>query len=239
MDSDRKEEALHSILKPNMSQQNTYSDIDEYYSYYIHDIMEVSKKNVRSDYNLRVDISYDKNEQKICAKGTAIYRLYPSENGYVPIQLGIDKDGLSKCLRLDIFDDNGKISKIPVADLQYDINESNQMRISTIQLNNYTSSKHLTIEIDFIEYGYDHWMAFKFLIFQPTDGLNLEIKCFDDISLKEKNIYDISSKYHISIDNDEHYKVSSHQWIQEGSGFMMIASKPEECDLCAEGKSEN
>ena len=233
MDSERKEEALHAILKSSKSQKKIYSNIDEYYEYYIHDVMNVSKKNVRSDYKIRADIMYDPDKKRVYADGSVQYRLYPSDNGYVPITLGIDKDNLSKCKRLDIFDAEGKLTKIDVSKLNYIETKESETKTATVELNSYDfkADNHLTIEIDFTEYGFNHWMAFKFLIFQPTDGINLEIKCFDDISLKERKIFDITSKYHTSIDEEQHFKISSHQWVQEGSGFMLIVSKPELRDV--------
>jgi len=240
MDSEKKIEALHSILKPTEIQQKRYSDLDQFYEYYVKDVMSVADKNVRSDYNIRLDIHYDNNEKKIYGKGTVVYRLYPSEKGYVPITLGLEKDSnLSKCSRLEIFRANGSQVKVDLSALEYKDGSHDNMQKAIIELSDYAGDQHLNIEIDFIEYGYDHWMASKFLVYQPTDGINFEINCFDDITIKEKIIYDINSKYHVTSDNDTQYKISSHQWIQEGSGYMVIVSKPEEIEESIETNEED
>lgn len=234
MDSEKKISALHSILKPNSLQEKIYKNLEEFYEYYINDIMNVSKKNIRSDYRISVDIQYDTDKSKLYAKGSVVYRLYPSEDGYEPITVGLSNDGLSKCTRLEIFDTHTKCETIDLEALEYVPQEHDNMSIASIDMKEYSieTHDHLSIELDFEEYGFDHWMAFRFLIFQATDGLNFTVNCFDDISIKEKAIYDLNSKYHISEDTNTTYRVSSHQWIQEGAGIVVIVSKPEVCSNC-------
>ncbi|WP_373020986.1 hypothetical protein, partial [Thiomicrorhabdus sp.] len=115
---EKKKEALHNILKPTESEIEKYSNLEDFYNTYIEDVLNVSQKNVRSNYNISLKAKYDATQDRVFTDGIYSYRLYPSEHGYTDILVGfLKEDELSS---VDVFLNlpNGKRESFLYKDIQ-------------------------------------------------------------------------------------------------------------------------
>jgi|GEM_PF-1167116 len=227
IDVERKEEALHALLKPSdIQEKNLYSNLQEYYQHFISEVMTVSKKNVRTMYRLDVEADYKK-DGILFAKGTVVYRIFPSEKGYIPIQIGVNDNDKSGCKKLIINPPSEKPITVDIKKLEFK-DHHDGAKIASIDLKKYDIKySHLDIEIEFLEFGHDHWLAFQFVNMQPTDGFNFKLSCKKDITIKEKMIFDMDNDYNVVSDDNKSITLSNYQWMQERSGLVVIVSKPE------------
>lgn len=227
IDIARKEEALYSILQPSViKEKGLYSNLNKYYEHFIADVINVSKKNIRTMYRLDVTISYDENNI-LYSLGNVCYRLYPSEKGYLSIPIGINDSQNSGCKKIVVNPPNEKAKEIDIDKLEFK-NHLDGAKIAAVDLKEYNNKyAYLDIEIDFIEYGHDHWIAFQFVVLQPTDGFNFKLRCEKDITIKEKMYFDMNNDYNTSEETNSFISLSNYKWMQERSGLVVVASRPE------------
>lgn len=225
--NEKKKEALHSLLQPTEQEIKIYSNIEDYYNYYIDETLNVSKKNVRSNYNINVKAKYDETTSRVYTEGIYSYRLYPSDNGYTNITVGFLKDDKDSTVDVIVNLPDGERKKFKNKDLTF--KEDDIARETEIEINElYKEHDHLDIELRVTEYGFNHWMNIFFKAEQATDGFKFTLYCDDDITIKTHNVFDVGHKYHIDLnDNKNEIHIGCHQWINEGAGILIIASKKE------------
>jgi len=73
---DKKKESLHNLLKPTESEIEKYSNIEDFYNSYIEEILKVSQRNVRSNYNINIKVKYDIDKKCRDAKNLASRRIH-------------------------------------------------------------------------------------------------------------------------------------------------------------------
>lgn len=227
IDISKKEEALYSILQPSETQEKgLYLNLQKYYEHFISEVINVSKKNIRTIYRLDVIVSYDE-KNILYSLGQASYRLYPSEQGYLPIPVGVVDSEESGCKKIIINPPNEKPELIDISKIKFE-EHMDGAKITSVDLKKYDKKyPYLDIEIEFIEYGHDHWLAFQFLIMQPTDGFNFKLRCEKDITIKDTMYFDMSNDYNILEHTDNTISLSNYRWMQERSGLMIVVSRPE------------
>lgn len=223
----KKEEALYSILQPSEAQEKgLYSNLQKYYEHFISEVINVSKKNIRTIYRLDVIVSYDE-DNILYSLGHASYRLYPSEQGYLPIPVGVVDSEKSGCKKIVINPPNEKPELIDISKIKFE-EHTDGAKMAAVDLKKYDERyPYLDIEIEFVEYGHDHWLAFQFLVMQPTDGFNFKLRCEKDITIKETMYFDMSNDYNILEQTENIISLSNYRWMQERSGLMIVASRPE------------
>lgn len=226
MTNENKKEVLSNIIKPNQKQLDSYSNIESYYNYFIHDIMSVAEKNVRSNYRIFINVYEDKRKKRIYSDGVYSYRLFPSENGYNPIILGFviaDKD--SKIKSIIINSPDGKTKDVDIEKLIP--KEENGITEYEVDIQEFGNGHgHLDIELRMIEYGHDHWLNVNFKALQPTDGFQLNVYCHNKVRIQENIVFEASDIFNSVISEDRReLNVSCYQWVNEGTGLSCIVSK--------------
>jgi hypothetical protein len=228
LDNESKMDALKSIIKASTIEKNIYANIDDYYNYYIKQTMSMSEKNVRSDYSVNAKIYIDKVKNKIACEQITNYRLYPNENGFGIMRVGfIDEDQINEVSYVRIYKPEGGREEHCCENIKLEEEDfgGQLSRIAKIDLNKYNNEKHLKIEIKVIEYGHDHWISFPFQALQPTDGLRYQITCSDSIQI----VTCVTFGQGIDFNIDENVLkteacVTTYQWVNEGTGIMIVAS---------------
>lgn len=227
INEDSKRQVLANILKPSDEQIKKYSNIENYYTYYVNETLNVTSKNVRSNYNINLHAKIDKVENKIMTEGTYSYRLYPSNNGFTPISIGFLKnDTLSSC---DVIVNmpNGKRSKFDYKkDIEPHFTEREDSKVTKIDIEKLGEDfEHLDIELRIKEYGYDHWMNVFFKAEQATDGFNFNLTLEEPLQIQMFNVFDVGHNYHIDeSESKNNIHIGCHQWINEGAGLSVIVS---------------
>ncbi|AFV98181.1 MULTISPECIES: hypothetical protein [unclassified Sulfuricurvum] len=228
LSNDKKKEALRNLLKPSEEEMEKYSNIEDYYNYYIDETLNVSKKNVRSNYSINLKAKFDSVNKKVYTDGIYSYRLYPSENGFTNISVGFLKEDTVSKVDIIINLPDGQRKKIIDSELEYKTNDL--ARYAEVKVDQeFQEYKHLDVELRVIEYGFNHWMNVFFKAEQATDGFKFTLYCDDDISIKTHNVFDVGHNYHVDLNGEKNeVHISCHQWINEGSGILVIVSKPDE-----------
>lgn len=220
------------MIKPSDSQIHRYSNIEKYYDFYIKETMNVNQKNVRSNYKIIYNVKLDDSTNKIVANGSFSYRVYPSENGYNPIKVGfLSNDKCSKINKISIYNEIGEIKTLANSDLQNFV-QNNDEQVASIDIQEFgKDSDHLDIEIRTEECGSDHWMAVNYKALQPTDGFSFDLHCTGDINIKKFFIFGAEHSFHIDkADDDKNLTLACHQWINEGTGVIVVVSTTQYAD---------
>lgn len=225
MNEESKKEVLKNILKPTDEEIKKYSNIEDYYNYYANETLSVSSKNVRSNYNINIKAGIDRKNKKIYTEGTYSYRLYPSNDGFEPITIGLlQEDTLSVC---DVIVNmpNGKRHKFEFnQDIKSRFENREDSKVATLEIKEMCSEfEHIDIELRIKEYGADHWMLVFFKAEQPTDGFNFTLNVDDPISIKQVNVFDVGHNYHIDKSNSTLH-IGCYQWINQGAGLSSVIS---------------
>ncbi len=226
---ERKKEALHNLLKPSEKEMEKYSNIEDFYNSYIDEVLNVSQRNVRSNYNINIKAKFDIEKDCVYTDGIYSYRLYPSEKEYTDILVGFLKDDLYSTVDVIINLPNGKRKHFKFDEIEETFKIDEITKIANIEVNEFCNQfNHVDVELRVKEYGYNHWMNVFFKAEQATDGFKMSVSCDDNLTIKTNILFDVGHNYHVDkndLNNEIH--ISCHQWINEGSGVSMIISKPE------------
>lgn len=229
LNQEEKTNVIRELIKPSQDEKITYSNIDAYYDYYICNTLNVSTKNVRSDYSYIARVYYDSAKLRVMTHQTVTYRLHPNQNGYESIKVGYRKDLDNRCECIKISTPQGKRKEFKFGDLNFITKniggaEADMTEISLVDFNEINS--HLKIEIELIEAGYDHWIPIQFQALQPTDGLRLIISIPEGFSIKRAETFGQGVDLHMDYSNDNRELIiSCDQWLNEGAGVFAVVTK--------------
>lgn len=227
---EKKKESLHSLLKPTETEIEKYSNIEDFYNAYIEEVLNVSQRNVRSNYNINIKVKYDNTKKKVFSDGLYSYRLYPSNSGYTDILVGFLKDDNESTVDVILNMPNGKRETYNFEKIKADFEQNETAKITKIKINDLCKDfNHIDVELRVKEYGFNHWMNVFFKAEQATDGFKMAVMADEDLTIKSNVIvFDVGHNYHIDYSNDKkEVHISCHQWLNEGSGVSLIISKPE------------
>lgn len=227
LDADSKANTLKAIIKPNSFEKTIYTNIEDYYNYYIKRTLEIKAKNIRSDYNMDARIFYDEAINKICCERTTSYKIYPAENGFDNIQVGFTNASDGKILSIKIYKPEGGHDEYNNLELQEADWDGIKATFVAVELNKfYREEKSLVAEIRTIEYGCDHWIIVPVEIVKPTDGFRYTVICENGIKIMCYDTFSQGVIFDINESEDKHkITISTYQWLNEGNGMMIIASK--------------
>jgi hypothetical protein len=109
IDSSSKREAIQAIIKPSDIDKSIYQNIGSYYDEQITKTLEVTKKCVRSNYNIYGKAFFDSDKKLIGLQEDISYRLFPSLDGYSDIEIIFsDEEVPSRCDSVKICTPNGQ-----------------------------------------------------------------------------------------------------------------------------------
>lgn len=226
---ERKKEALHNLLKPSEKEIEKYLNIEDFYNSYIDEVLNVSQRNVRSNYNINIKAKFDTDKKCVYSDGIYSYRLYPSERGYTDILVGFLKDDEYSTVDIIVHLPDGERKNFSYDEIKTNFKLNEIARIVNVEINEFCNKfNHVDVELRVKEYGYNHWMNVFFKAEQATDGFKMSVTCDDNLTIKTNILFDVGHNYHVDkndLNNEIH--ISCHQWINEGSGVAMIISKPE------------
>lgn len=226
--NEKKKEALHHLLKPTEQEIEKYSNIEDFYNYFIDETLNVSSKNVRSNYSINLRAKYDSTSNRVYTEGIYSYRLYPSKNGYTDITVGFLKDDIESKVDVIVSLPDGNRKQFLDTALEYE--ETETLRKTSIKLDEECSKfKHIDVELRLKEFGQNHWENVFFKAEQATDGFKFTLYCEDGITIKTYSVFDVGHNYHIDINDDkQEIHIACHQWLNEGAGISMVISRPDD-----------
>ena len=230
IDFESKMDALKSLVKPSTKQKYIYCNIESYYEFYLTQTMTISKKSVRSNYHINCRAYLDKGKNKIGVDSTYSYRLYRTHEGFEKITIGFHEEGSDTILHyLSVNVPNGKRERFENDQIEFIAKSEGgeKNRKASIEVNQIAENHdRLDIELKVTEYGYDHWMMFKFKALQPTDGFQFHLHCDDDIGIREHCVFVVGSTYFVDKESKYDLSISCNQWINEGSGLTVLLAIP-------------
>lgn len=229
IDPDSKKEALKALIQPSESERNKYPNIGDYYGYFIERTLDVKNKSVRSNYTIEARAFYSDELKRVAMEQIYTYRLYPSSDGFIPITVGFE-DKESFCSSVIVSDPNGKRDVHEKPQLKEHVEGGDTSYRATIDTKAFGDGKnHLDIELRVTEFGADHWKLLQFKALQPTDGFRFSLRCDGDLTVREHAIFVVGAAYYIDAPEDKKSIIfTCNQWINEGSGLCVLASRPEQ-----------
>lgn len=221
-----KKEALKRIMTPGSEQFEMFSNIKNYFE------ETIEKDLALFDYNFKshstVDINTRIKNSKVCMEGIISHRLYKGKNGYNPIKIGFEKKD-SELISAQYILPNGE--KMELKPENFNIKKEEEesgfkWKMYSHDIPNTVTADFITVIINYIEYGYDHWQLFTHKTIVPSDGIRITINCYDDLVIKESMIFDNDRNYYFSLTDDKKILViSSSQWISPGNGLNVLIAK--------------
>jgi len=205
---ERKKEALHNLLKPSEREMEKYSNIEDFYNSYIDEVLNVSQRNVRSNYNINIKAKFDTEKDCVYTDGIYSYRLYPSEKEYTDIIIGFLKDDTHSSVDVIINLPNGERKHFKYDEIKETFKFNEIAKIANIEVNEFCNLfNHVDVELRVKEYGHNHWMNVFFKAEQATDGFKMSVTCDDDLTIKTNILFDVGHNYHVDkndLDNEIH-----------------------------------
>ena len=227
LDAKGKKEALELILTPSESQTRLYSNINEYFLKHIDESMQLFDTNFKSNFVYEAD-AYIDSRGVIRMTQSMIYKLYTTKTEFAPVILGFENES-SELVEMSIHNDSGERYKVNLSD----IHKTHKVEESGFEWyeymyeidKNYSKSKYITIIQNFIEYGDDHWQLLNHKSIIPTDSIVFNLRCHDEITIKESMIFDIDKNYSVTQSSDNKtIRIVCDQWMKRGTGFCVLVS---------------
>lgn len=245
-----KRQAMEIILKPTGDQLQQYSNINGYFQKKVDESIQILDTNFKSNLTAYVDVYKDTVSNKIVSKTMLRYRIYKINNKFENIQTWFEHEK-SKFLSIKIFHNNQclLIDKDKIMDLVNNVSETDPNKTSTFkktffevpeELNN---CPYLTVEYNILEYGFDHWMNFHWTSLTPYDGIDFQLRCADDLIIKETYIFDDTDGLRYILDDDQkNISIISTQWQNSFTGFVVTIGENTEVgqkeDIASSGISK-
>ena len=217
-----KKDALKLILQPSDKQIEQYSNINEYFKKKLDDYMRMFDTNFKT--NLTLNIEAKREGDKVICESVLFYTVYKIRDEFEPIRLVFEKEG-SRSEDIIIIYEGGKeeLDKNKIKE-----NRDEQTGLTSIVFEIPDSLKeydHLTIKRKMIEPGHDHWISYNWQSLTPYENLSCNVKCFDNLTIKEFMIFDNKAYYHSELSSDnKSLNITSSQWLESDTGFYVIIS---------------
>lgn len=219
-----KEKALSLILKPSDSQIEQYSNINDFFSKRVNELMTMFDTNFKTDVILNIDVYKDSETQVVYCKTVLTQTIYKIQDTFKPVGVHFEK---SNSVSKDVYalPPSGKSIKLE--------GKENKLNSGGITFTTYTYEipkecekyDHLTIKRTMIEPGFQHWANYYWQSLTPYEGLVCTVKCDGDLSIKDHMIFDNKAYYHVVLSEDrKQMEITSSQWLDTDTGFAVTIS---------------
>lgn len=231
IEPDKKKEVLRTLITPSDIELENFPNINDYYNYFINNIISVSSKNVRSNYNIRTKIYFDESDNKIKSEGIYSYRLYPSKEGFSPVRIGFNEEQNtgSICEYVKIYNSKGEMKTFTKENIilqsisiegATNCRKEGKIDISDDEISK--NEKYLDIELKVIEIGTQGSLLLEFTALQPTNGFKFILECHDNLKIEDHAVFVVNAKHYENIDEaHQNLSITCNQWINEGSGLCV------------------
>jgi len=233
IDPESKREALNSLIKPSSEEKLIYSNIEDYLNTYISQAMDVTKKCVRSNYNVSARAFFNQDTEKVCVNSDISYRLYPTKEGYSNIKVGfLESEIESTCTKIVVNTPHGGRKVFDNLEFKPITIDAGKARLVTVDLKEYEKScSHLDIALDMKEVGLDHWIMLSFGALMPTDGFKYSLRCENGLKINGHHTFIHGAKFYIDNESDIEMTISCNEWVNEGTGISILISHPHEISI--------
>lgn len=218
-----KKEALSMILKPSDNQLEQYANINEYFKKQINKTLSMFETNFKSNLVLTIDVKKDSLTHLVTSAGTLSYRIYKVRDSYEPIPVIFEKNNSELLKRKIIFP--GGTKELTEQDFIYSEETSAGIEYKKYQYivpDELHKHSYLTVESEIIEPGHDHWTNFQWTSLTPYDGFTFNLKCHDDLMIKEHIVFDEKDPYLVKVSDDKKsISILSTEWLNAYTGFSI------------------
>ncbi len=231
LDGISKIQALSSLIKPSNQDKQVYSHIENYYDKFIQEVLDVTKKNIRTEYVVTSEVLYDKTHKRLFCRNKIRYRLYPSIHWYEPIKIQFElKDALSNCKRIIVWSwSQTSLIDLNETKIKEQEHEEWSMRKIEIELNNSSikECEHLVVNIDLVEYWIEnedsYLCSFKSLL--PTEGFNFTLKYEEWLRVLEHHFFSYWVDAVINENPWVDLQYIVNWWLQQGTAIVFLLKK--------------
>jgi hypothetical protein len=213
IDSESKRDALNALIKPSFEERKIYSNIEDYLNTYISKTLEITRKCVRSNYNVNARAYIENN--KVFVDSNISYRLYPTKDGYDKIKIGfLETESDSTCKKIVVNTPHGQ--RRVFEDLKFEPTQidAGMARLASIDLSEYAKScSHLDISLEMTEAGSDHWIMLSFSALMPTDGFKHTLRCENNLRIASSHTFIHGAQFYVDKPSDTEITTSCNEWI--------------------------
>ncbi|MBF0329953.1 MAG: hypothetical protein HQL10_12405 [Nitrospirae bacterium] len=234
LNREERREMLKIILKPTKELSEIYSGINQYFSRYIEDSMNLFHAHFRSGYMIVAEASMDSETNRVKVVSEMDHRIYRVMGEYEKLPVGFEDED-SKMLSTKLFSPNGEEQSsidckvVNKAELNDDILAKDPALINgTLSEIPESFKKYTQLDVKrkLVEYGVDHWHLYTYRAKTPCDKLNISLMCRDGLEVKKVVTYGRGSNFKIdkSTDNSR-VTVSCNDWLEPGFGVAILLAK--------------
>lgn len=217
-----KEQALNLILKPMDSQVEQYANINDFFKKRINEVMTMFDANFKSNVILNIEAHKDYEKDIVFCKTTLTYTIYKLNNKFQPVRIMLEKDNS------ELFD---LVVITPIGEKKIDVGDPKSQSIGGITYSIYSLNipeeyekyDHLKIQRTVKEPGKDHWIHYIWQSLTPYEGVTCNVKCYDNLIIKDFMIFDNKAYYYTKKSNDDkQLDIASSQWLDSDTGFSFV-----------------
>lgn len=218
---------LSLALKPSREISKIYSGVDDYFEQYIKKSMSLFDTCYRGHLVLNVVASFNKDRNVLQAECDLNYLVYKVAEKFDPLRLLSDDDQYQ---HIETFVSSGgkrlqlkPTSNLSAEDLKKTCSKSGTYTEIPDEFNSF---KQISVQIKVIEFGNDHWQVFSYKTIKPTDRVQINIKCEDDIIIRKCDTYGVQEDFDIAYaDDNRSIKVTYNDWLEPGFGVNFLLAK--------------
>lgn len=225
LSKDEQIKLLHLTLKPSKDLSLLYSGINDYFNEYIDQSLKLFDTSYRGHLLVNATASFNKEKGLIQIISDMDFVIYKINDKYENIKT-LFEDENAEHLSTTIKAQDMELKTLTNDDL-IEI-EENDIKDPTIKKGYYlkipdefNTKNHINVNRKLVEYGNDHWQSFSYKSIQPYDGMIINLKCDDNLIIKNYNTYGKQDDFSIQKELTQ-IKIQYHGWLTPGFGVNVI-----------------
>jgi len=217
---------LRMVLKPTKELSNMYSGINDYFTQYIEESINLFKKSYRGHMTIDAIASYNESEKRVQIKFDLDITTYKIDEEFEPIILSLEEDTF-KLLGVTIRGKGGEYEEINKEAIDKILKPSDNTMKKSHKIDipqKFNSLSQINTSMKIVEYGDEHWQIFSFKNAKPCDKLSIILRCEDDLMIRSTNTYGVEQKFSIE-KTDKKIKVIYNDWLSPGFGVNILVAR--------------
>ena len=222
---------LKTIIRPSQELIKLYSNVETYYDLFTEAAIQLTSANFNSGMLILVDARHDFSKKMVYLENESTYRVYKPSGNHIPLSLTFQNED-STLISTIITTPDGQEQAIVAQPVPEERKPPSFAACQKLYLPEIPlplqELEYLNVRRKSREYCHDHWGIFSYHALEPTDGVTIQVRCHDGITIRQCIPYTTDHQFRIEL-NDEHTQLSAAYpfWLRPGFGINVVLALPQ------------